>query len=330
MPRKDYDGPGPRNRILDEGPYAAATAALYPNMKHVLIRSEGRSPFDDLDLGFYLFDRPTRFGIEWVNSIYDAIHDRKLTVLLNGQTGNFGLSYDGLALLPELVRRGRWLRLFREGQALVSQRRMRWRGFFRLTFGPWCPAALWHWLNRISSGVRFGVGNYSALNPGRFIELDLAAIAKAGNLDLAYRPWKDGFSMRLWSLLRTDRGNYNKGVLAGWHIDERDPTADVRLLEYCLAVPTEQFLHSGTPRALARHALADRLPKLVLEERRTGFQTADWHERLTAVRNSVAAELDRLDACPPATRAVDLPRLRQLVENWPTGGWERTEVYEFL
>ena len=134
--------------------------------------------------------------------------------------------------------------------------------------------------------------------------------------------------MRLWGLLSTDPGNYNKGVLAGWHIDGRDPTADVRLLEYCLAVPTEQFLHNGTPRALARRALADRLPKLVLEERRRGLQAADWHERLTAVRNCVAAEIDRLDACPPATKALDLPRLHRLVENWPAGGWERDEVYE--
>jgi asparagine synthase (glutamine-hydrolysing) len=328
VPRKGFDGPGPRNRILDEGPHAAATAALYPNMEHVLIRSEGRSFFDDLDDRFYLFDRPTVGNFGWMDSIRDAARDRKLTVLLHGQAGNWGLSYEGMELLPELASRGRWLRLLREGQALVGQRRIRWRGFFRLTLGPWCPASLWLWLNRISSGVTFDFGNYSALNPRRFVELNLAAIANARNLDLAFRPRKDSVSIRLWGLLRTDPGNENKGTLAGWHIDERDPTADVRLLEYSLAVPAEQFLHNGTPRALARRALSDRLPKLVLEERRTGFQAADWHERLTAVRHSVAAELDRLDACPSATKALDLPRLHQLVENWPAGGWDRAEVYE--
>ena len=171
VPRKGYDGPAPRNRILDEGPYAAAIAALYPNMEHVLIRSEGRSPFDDLDHGFYLFDQPAGFGnLAWTNSISDAVRDRKLTVLLHGQAGNWGLSYNGMELLPELFRRGRWLRLFREGQALVGSGRMRWRGFFRLTLGPWCPAALWLWLNRITSGATFDVGRYSAVNPRRFIE----------------------------------------------------------------------------------------------------------------------------------------------------------------
>ena len=118
----------------------------------------------------------------------------------------------------------------------------------------------------------------------------------------------------------------NKGGLGGLQVDYRDPTADVRLLEFCLAVPTEQFLRDGMPRALARRALADRLPKQVLEETRTGLQVADWHEDLTAARDGVVDELDRLEACPAAAAALDLPRLRRLTENWPSGGWERGEV----
>ena len=85
----------------------------------------------------------------------------------------------------------------------------------------------------------------------------------------------------------------------------------------------EQFLRDGTPRALARRALADRLPKQVLEETRSGLQVADWHEDLTAARDGVVDELDRLEACPAAAAALDLPRLRRLTENWPSGGWER-------
>src|SRR5262249_16658616 len=52
LPRDGYDGPAPRNRIIDEGPLAAATAALYPNIEHVLVRNQGRSPLEDLDRNF--------------------------------------------------------------------------------------------------------------------------------------------------------------------------------------------------------------------------------------------------------------------------------------
>lgn len=330
VPRQGYDGPAPRNRFVDEGPNAAATAALYPNIEHVLIRSEGRSPLDDLDRNFYLFDRPVLniCNIGWANSINDAAHARKLTVVLSGHAGNMGLSYNGLELLPELFRSGRWLRWWREARALVGPGRMRWRGALTQTIGPWCPTAFWVWLNKFVGGHANEVETYSAIHPRRLAELNLPTLARQRNLDLVYRPWKDGFSMRLWVLQGVDQGNYNMGVLGGWQIDERDPTADVRLLEFCFGVPTEQFLSNGKQRALARRALADRMPKIVLDKSLNGYQGADWHERLTTVRQEVGVELDRLGACPAAANAIDLPRLRRLVDNWPAGGWERDEVIQ--
>jgi asparagine synthase (glutamine-hydrolysing) len=328
VPREGYIGLAPRNRIVDEGPYAAATAAQYPNMEHVLIRSHDRSPLDDLDRSYYLIDRPSLSicNAVWGNSISDAARERKLTVLLTGGLGNLGLSYNGLELLPELFRNGRWLRWLREARALVAPGGMRWRGVLAKSLGPWCPAAVWVWLNGVVHGSSYEIENYTAINSSRLAELDLPARAKARGVDLAYRPGKDSFAARLWSLRRGDPGNYNKGTLGGWRIDTRDPTADVRLLEFCLAVPTEQFLSGGKQRALARRALSDRLPKLVLDEPRRGLQGADWHEGLTAARDRVAAELDRLEACAPARKALDLPRLHRLLETWPTGGWERNEV----
>ncbi len=328
VPREGYVGPAPRNRIVDEGPYAAAIAKLYPNIEHVLVRNEGRSPLADLDRNFFLFDRPLLglCGTGMTSSFGNAIRERELTVILGGSLGNMGLSYNGMELLPELLRSGRWLRLWRVARTLVASRRMRWRGVMANTFGPWCPQTLWVGLNKITKGHAFELSDYTAINPRVLAELDIEARAKASNLDLVYRPWKDGLAMRLWALQRVDPGNYHKGGLAGWQTDYRDPTADIRLLEFCLSVPTEQFLRNGMPRALACHAMEDRLPKQVLEERRRGIQVADWHEDLTAARDSVVEELDRLEACPAASKALDLPRLRRLTTNWPSGGWDRDEI----
>src|SRR5262245_19306417 len=46
-PREGYNGPAPANRIIDEAPYAAATAALYSNIEHGVVHNEGRSPLAD-------------------------------------------------------------------------------------------------------------------------------------------------------------------------------------------------------------------------------------------------------------------------------------------
>lgn len=328
VPGEGYDGAGPPGRITDEGPYAAATAAMYPNVEHVLIHAPNRSPLDDLDRMFLLSERPMLgiCNLAWQNRICDAAQERELNVLLGGSMGNVGLSYDGMPMLPELFRKGRWIRWWRTASALVARRGWSWPHAMAETFGPWFPAAAWVWLNRVRRDDDPNIFAYSAINPARFKELDLPRRARQAGRDLAGRPFKDGFEERVWCLERCDPGISVKGVLAGWRLDIREPLADVRLLEFCLAMPLDQFLRDGTPRSLARRTLADRVPKLVLEARGSGMDSADWHERLTAARGRVAEELDRLAACQPAARAIDLPRLRGLVEKWPTGGWERPEV----
>ena len=58
--REGYDGPAPPNRIINEAANASATAALYPNIEHVVVPNEGASPLANLDRKFFLLDRPVR------------------------------------------------------------------------------------------------------------------------------------------------------------------------------------------------------------------------------------------------------------------------------
>src|SRR5262249_53199126 len=183
VPREGYDGPAPRNRIVDEGFHAAATAALYPNIEHVVVRNEGRSPLEDLDREFLLCERPPMalLGAAWRHSMNNAIRKRNVRVMLSGDRGNMGLSYDGMQLLPELLLSGRWLRLWREARGLAS-RRMRWRGVLANTFGPWCPPALWVLLNKVATGYAMQVDGRLAIHPRLLAELDMPARPKASNL----------------------------------------------------------------------------------------------------------------------------------------------------
>ena len=330
VPRQGYDGPEPKGRFGDEGPLAAATAAMHPNIDHVLIRTEGRSPLDGLDNNFFLFDRPVLnlCNMVWGRAINEAARERKLTVVLNGQMGNMSISYNGMELLPELLLAGRPIRLVREASALMRSGQLRLRGVGALTIGPFIPAPVWQWLNRKFRGSDLDIRHYTAINNERLTSLDLPARARERSLDFSYRPWRDGFAVRLWVLRRVDLGNYNTGILGGWGVDQRDPTADQRLIEYCLSVPTEQFLRHGVTRSLGRRALADRLPQAVLAEKRKGLQAIDWHEGMTAARGAAKEEIARLESCGPAAATLDLPRLHKLVDQWPEGGWEQEPVMQ--
>jgi asparagine synthase (glutamine-hydrolysing) len=327
VPREKYELPAPRNRIGDEGPLAAATAAIYPNIEHVLIRSGHRSPLENLDRDFFLYDRPTLnlCNAVWSTAINRAAQERKLNVLLTGQMGNMTISYGGAELLAELVRRGRLIRFGKVTRQILARGTAGWKGVLAAGFGPFMPERLWQWLHE-RRGEKLAITDYTAIRPDRLGALDLERLAAERQLDFSYRPRKDGFDTRLWVMRRVDLGNYNKGILAGWGLDQRDPTADRRLIEYCLSVPMEQYLHHGELRSLGRRAFEDRLPRAVLEQSCKGYQAVDWHEGLAAARETLGEEVDRLAPCEPAARMLDVERMRRLVAEWPESGWERPDI----
>lgn len=320
VPREGYRG-GIRNGISDEGPLASAIASLYPNMDHVLIRSNGRSPFSNLDRSFFLFERPVLnlCNEVWLEAIAEAARQRGLKVLLGGVLGNLSISYDGMQLLPQLLARGRLLRLGREiGGLLRTGTRM--GTIASQTLGPFLPVPLWRMVQRLR-GKPVGLQGYSAINPDSVAAHGVAARAAGRGLDLSYRPRSDPVETRLWAIDRVDPGNYVKGWLGGWGIDMRNPTSDQRLIEFCLSVPAEQFLAGGVPRSLARRAFADRLPPEVVRERRKGYQAADWHEGLTAGSDELRMEVERFVEIEATTDALDTKRLARLARKLPDGNW---------
>ncbi len=326
VPREDYAGPCPARRIGDEGPLAAATAELYSNIEHVRIRAGHVSPLADLDRFYHLFDRPTLnlANWAWLSAINAAARERGLTVLLTGQMGNASLSYAGFERLPELLRQGRPVEWAREVAALTRRGTMGWRGALAQTFGMFVPSWLWQRITA-SRGLSDTL-QYTAVRAERLGALE--RIGRERGLDFSYRPRRSSFDTRLWMIRRTDFANYNKGTLAGWGIDHRDATADKRLVEFCLSAPIEEFLARGESRLLARRALSDRLPGAVLSERRKGYQAVDWHEGFCAARGEIVAQLERLSQFEPAGQFLDLERLRNLADNWPAEGWERSPVIQ--
>lgn len=329
VPREGYVGADPRGRFGNEAAHAAATAALYPNVAHVLVPTPPVSLLEGMDRHLMLYERPP-FDLSnhrWGNAVYDTARQRRLSVLLTGNMGNMTISYNGRHLLPELLRSGQWLRLWHECAALRRADKRRWSGLAAQVIGPFMPVPLWNLMMRGRQLGGGGLGRYSALLPEIARDPALAAMARERQLDFSYRPSDKSVASRLRGIGRGDLGSSRKGTLAGWRLDCRDPTADVRLIELCLSIPTEQFLRGGVPAALLRGSFADRLPPKVLDERRKGRQGADWHEGLDLARAGLSDELRRQETCEAARRVVDVPRLKAALNgDWPKEGWHRLEA----
>jgi asparagine synthase (glutamine-hydrolysing) len=190
------------------------------------------------------------------------------------------------------------------------------RGILANSFGPWVPDPVWKRFRGLSLNPELGA--ITTVHPR--LRRRVVEEQEELGLGLARRP-KDHVAAAVEAFSQMDYGEYRKGVLAGWGIDKRDATADRRLIEFCLSLPLETLLRNGVRRPLARAALADRLPAAVLDERRKGYQSADWHVALTRDRDKALALVERIAAEPSAAALIDVAHLRRLVVEWPSGGW---------
>jgi asparagine synthase (glutamine-hydrolysing) len=327
VPREGFDERPRRGRFYDEGPLAAATAARHANLEQVRV-PDGGSPVAGFDAYFHAMERPVLNPCNgvWMDRIDAEAKRRGIKVLLTGDVGNMSFSYTGFDALPQLFRRGRWLKLGRLALGL-ARNGVRPATIGAQTIGPYLPGWLWRRIEA-ARGFDRALESYTLLDEAAARRLGTFERAAARGLDLDYRPKADGAARRLWALQRSDAGNYMKAALALHGIDRRDPTGDRRLIELCLSIPSEIFLAGGMPRGLARRAFLDRVPEEVAFEGRKGLQAADWHEHVRASRDELVAEAERILASPAAAELIDEARLRRLIEEWPDSGWESNAVMQ--
>jgi asparagine synthase (glutamine-hydrolysing) len=327
-PREGYSKTFP-HRGGDESILAGATAAMHPNMEHVVVRS-ARTPMENLDRTESIYAAPV-FNIcnqTWYDAINDDAATRGINVILEAPMGNSTISETGFLALPELVRSGRliaWLKLV---AALRHKGALGLPSILWKSFRQWVPGRLYRWLAERRHGPLVSPSRFSPLR----VEHLRAAIVKAARESdpsaseeqilsgSRFRSTDSSVADRLLGLSSDDSGAVWKGRLAEWKIDYRDPTADRRLVEFSLRVPAEQLIHNGEPRALLRKVLADRVPGDVLDNRARGYQLSDWHELLDDARQEVAEEVARIESFEPSAKLLDVERLKALLDQWPERG----------
>ena len=101
---------------------------------------------------------------------------------------------------------------------------------------------------------------------------------------------------------------------------KRDPTNDLRVIQFCLSVPEEQYVHNGMDRALIRRSTKDLLPdKVRLNQRVRGVQGADCVHRMTPFWNLFIEELDQLSKDPIICQLVNNQMLKKAISNIKEG-----------
>jgi asparagine synthase (glutamine-hydrolysing) len=296
---------------VDEWELAAATARWAGNVDHRPITAAGVTPFAAVQRSLPLHDEPefASGNLFWMNSLFDEARDGGATVVLTGQLGNGGVSWTGD---QQRVIRGladlRWLDA--------------WRGLRRTQrqLGNSLLRAVWTQivqpLRARRSAAQFRRGR---LDPPamRLIAPDLVARTRVrermreSGYDPYFGQWIAPRGQRLRYLLPgvTPFGAVWAETSAGFGIDVRDPTADVRLLEFCLAIPDAVYRDAHHDRLLVRRAMEGLLPPSVQWHGGRGRQAADLAFRLRDDAANVGEVVRAVVASPLARATINVGAL---------------------
>ena len=319
-PREGYAGPVVAGRIGDESGIAAATAALHPNIDHFVVRPSGASALNLLEASHRLAGQPVGHVCNnvWWQGLDRCAGEAGVTVMLTGEAGNFTISAGlGVDTLGDLVHSGAWGRWWREARDLRRRRDFSWLQMLNASFGSWLPESLYARLR----GRRPALPPFVAPGWRGPMRRQLEAAGWEA------RPPRDSAARR-WGFLRTaDPGNFRKRGLAEWGVEERDPTNDRRLVDFCFSLPPEALLDGGVRRPALRRALSGRVPAALIEQRLRGQQMPDWHEQIQGdeVRAFARAAADS----GLAGSVIDLAAVDEAARSWPASGWEDRSIVYF-
>jgi asparagine synthase (glutamine-hydrolysing) len=328
VPREGFEGWPPRGRYNDETPYVEAIRKALGNVDVTYVRSNEHDDFDDLERFFLMLEGPVRnpINLGWMMAIPRLARAQGRRVLLGGQLGNYTISWYGWSQTADHVRHGRLITAVRQvGLYHRLTPDSRWTAFRRLVVEPLVPRAIGSWAHRRRHKYEAPWDEHAAIRPDYAAAMGIAARASEVGHDFLYRLDR---GERAAGLTPTDYfGEWLAADKALHGVEVRDPTADMDVIEYCFGVPPEQYLVEDIDRSLIRRAMWGILPKIVLTNRLTGLQAADWFEKFGNRREKLAAELAELGASPRVRKAIDMERLELALANWPAGGWHTRRVY---
>jgi asparagine synthase (glutamine-hydrolysing) len=101
---------------------------------------------------------------------------------------------------------------------------------------------------------------------------------------------------------------------SGFGLELRDPTTDRRVLEFCLAIPDNQYVRDGRDRFLIRRAMEGILPHDVLWNTRRGQQATDIGIRICKHAGEIRTALKYIETdSRQAKEILDIKKMRDVL-----------------
>jgi asparagine synthase (glutamine-hydrolysing) len=283
IPTKDFVDFTSTRLMPDESPFIKKVVDYVGGIHDHYCDFEGISSYTEIDKMLDVNEMPYKF-IEnsfWLKGTFENASAQDVGILLNGDFGNASISWgNALYFYAKLLKRLKWFRLLQElnmySRNVGGARFRNVPIIARVAF----PAFTKSTEDHLSEAYTRVINADFAKKTGIYEKLEDYGIDQSGWLTK-----NDLNEQRKWvfeNIFPANASNtfYSKLSLK-YKTWKRDPTNDLRVVQFCLAVPDEQYVKNGMDRALIRRATENILPdEIRLNQKVRGVQAADWIHRM--------------------------------------------------
>ncbi|HDR3886980.1 TPA: lasso peptide isopeptide bond-forming cyclase [Bacillus cereus] len=304
-----------RGRIADERPFIQSTVEHVGNIQDYYLELPERSPLSEIDDWLETMEMPYKFfeNTFWLRGVYEKASQRDIGVLLSGQRGNWTVSWGPIFdYQAMLLKKLHWIRFYRELHLYSRNIGVKKSRVFEVVRRKAFP-----FLHQLLSSEEQDVFPI-IINPEFAKKMNVLDRLKEQNIDITGTSISTAYDMKreqfektyYWSI----NGTYETKLSLRYALWDRDPTNDLRIIQFCLSVPEEQYVQNGLDRSLIRRATKNFLPdKVRLNQRVRGVQGADGVYRMAPFWNEFIEEVQELSVDPIISEFLNVEVIKKAI-----------------
>ena len=322
VPLNSYKDKIVGGRIADESDFVEILKDYCGNLQVEYCRNEGINSLTNIDEFISIFEQPIK-TIEnsyWVTGMAKKCSEENVKVMLVGQNGNVSISFgDFFTHIQTLLHEGNIVEVIKEVNSANKRYGKPKKQIYSTIFANSIPYSIkkfrhrkeYNVENRIEdSVVRLDLAKKYNVEK-RFEENDYnPIIAKTKTLKQIRKNILDAAILSHIAIMET-KDSLRYGII------KRDPTKDKRIMEFCLSIPSGEYVHEGEERYLIRSAMEGYLPEEIRTNwRKRGRQSADWVDRLKPNWNNILKSIKEALNDEDVQRYVDVPKVERLMDKY--------------
>ncbi|WP_431805005.1 asparagine synthase-related protein [Halobacillus andaensis] len=307
IPIENFKDWTPKSRIADERPFIHSTVQHVGNINDKYFSFSDESPFTEINYWLETLEMPYKFfgNSYWMSGIYKMASLQGVSTLLNGARGNYTISWGSpLDYYTKLLKRFKWMNLIKEMNEYRFVKKTGNRKTLTILLERAFPSISNKLNSKESNSFPRVISQEFADRTGVFNRL------RAENISITGEVIPDTYEARFNQfnkLYYWGNGTSATKLSLQHSLWNRDPTNDVRVIQFCLSLPDSQYVQKGVGRSIVRRSTKGILPdKVRMNSKYRGVQGADGVLRMAPEWSAFKSEIKSLLKDPIMGEYVDL------------------------